>query len=223
MNMATQTAPGTKPGLTRTATVDKNGRRTHTFKKPQGAAFDGLLTNDSADGARQASLASAGPSTITRGASIGYSVSESRMSREFVAVEDRHLVAARLAAETEAELVADGRENAGDYKASQTEYWMTQFDAYDIFEEEAPSDYTEAQRQGFNSVSLKSLNLDLDHQSFHTNLRTVTSNETLARNVDGPYRRGSTPAHQARNDEAWNARADRLTSVREQLEVLQAR
>ena len=168
-------------------------------------------------------LALAGPSTVTPGNSIGYTVSESHMSRAFVDVEDRPAVAGRLAAEHYAEHEAEGRHPAADYPSSTTEYWMTQFDAYDIFEEEAPADFTDLQRQGFDSVSLEKLRLDLDHQSFYHNAGTVGNNERLARNTDGPYRRGANAEHQAKLDQFWDARADRLASVREQLDVLRAR
>jgi hypothetical protein len=154
-----------------------------------------------------------GPSIIKRGVGIafGYSVGISHMSREFIAVEDREVASYQLADRGE-----PGTRN------SVPAYWMRQFEAYDIFEEEAPADFSDDQKAGFDSVSLKGMNLDLDHQSFHTNAFSVSKNEKLALNKDAVYRRHAYPERQARLDAFWGARGARLTSVREQLEALEA-
>lgn len=219
--MAKTKTPTVIPGLDRVQIKDRNGKTTHVHTKPKGRAAECKALEPEVP--EKFPLGLAGPSTITPGNSIGYSVSESHMSRAFVSVEDRPAVAERLAEEHRAQHEAEGRHPAEDYASSTPEYWMTQFDAYDIFEAEAPTDFTDLQRQGFDSVSLKSMNLDLDHQSFYHNAGTVGNNERLARNTDGPYRRGVNAEHQAKLDQYWDARADRLASVREQLDALRAR
>ncbi|WAC50407.1 hypothetical protein [Frigoribacterium sp. SL97] len=152
-----------------------------------------------------------GPSKVTPSQGAGYYATEPRMSREFIAVEDRPAVAAALAAEYE-----EGMQGAD------PAYWMTKFDVYDAFEEDIPEGYTEAQRDGYLSVSRKALNLDLDHQPLSYTLFTIRKNEELA-TKDGPYRHRSDPAAQAYVTEAWDARAARLTQIRETLEAIEAR
>ena len=148
-----------------------------------------------------------GPSEIIRGASIGYSVGPSRMSRGFVAVADREEAAVQLAASRPAGTAgADPR------------FWLLTFRAYDVFEATAPAG-SDAATQGFDSVSLLKMNLDLDHQSLRYNIFTVSKNEVLAL-ADGPYRHHTNPERQAQLTEFWDARAARLTEVRQQLEVL---
>jgi hypothetical protein len=171
---------------------------------------------DKAQGAPEVSL-KVGPSEIIRGQSVGYSVTESRMSQAFIAVEDREAFAEAKAAEG----VAEGRP-ADEYRSSTPAYWMRQFEAYDIFEAEAPAEFNQDQQDGFNSVSLEKLNLDLDHQPRSYNIFSVSKNEDLARNTDGLYRNHANPAMRTRMNDFWDARADRLTSVREQLEAIEA-
>lgn len=163
-----------------------------------------------------------GPSDVIRGQSIGYSVTESRMSRQFIAVEDREAFAEHQATKETYRCIVQGKD-PGLYRSTTPEHWMTQFDAYDIFEEEAPADYSADQKLGYDSVSLKALNLDLDHQSLSYNAFSVEKNEKLARDADGNYRKGHTPEHQAQLDAIWGARADRLTDVRTRLQELAAR
>ena len=152
-----------------------------------------------------------GPSTVIPGA-VGYSVTESRMSRAFIPVEDRPAVAAELASGY----------NPGTAGA-RVEYWMTKFDAYDIFEAAAPEGSSDAARQGFESVSIEKMNLDLDHQALSYNAWTVRKNQDLAENRGGVYRNSTNPERQKALDEFWDARAARLGDVHDQLIALSLR
>jgi hypothetical protein len=208
--MTTPTAGTGNTIINASGRVSKGSQKTD---KPQPAAEDSVgaaLVADPRD------PAAAGPSPIFPAASVGYTVGQSRMSQEFLRVEDRPEVAERLAAEG----IAEGR--GLEYPSSHPAYWMRNFEAYDIFEQKAPNGYVGEQRRGFDSVSIASLNLDLDHQSFHTNAWTVERNEALANNADAYYRRNTNPVHQASLNLYWDARADRLTEVREQLRALEA-
>lgn len=161
---------------------------------------------DKKQSAPELSLDYVGPSLITPGAAIGYFASESRMSREFIALEDRPEAAKKIAAGYDPE-------TAG----ARVEYWMTKFDAYDMFDEEAPSGMSEWARAGYDSVTRKSLNIDLDHQPLSYNAFTLSNNEELAANRGGLYRHSDDPERQKQLDEFWDARAERCKSLKERL------
>jgi hypothetical protein len=153
-----------------------------------------------------------GPSTVTRGQAVGYSVSETRMTREFVEPEDR-AQAARVLAERS----MPGRSSAD------PAYWMDQFEVYDAIDEyEVPAGATEHVVAGARSVSRKALNLDLDHQPLRYSIGVLRRNEDLAR-ADGPYRHSGNPEREQALTEAWDARADRLRDVRERMEQIAER
>ncbi|MEK6343893.1 MAG: hypothetical protein V4737_08640 [Curtobacterium sp.] len=153
-----------------------------------------------------------GPSRVTRGAVVGYHAGPTRLTREHVQPEQR-----RHAADTLAAWSLPGT-NAADPQT-----WLDRFEAYDAIDEyEIPSAATAASVSGARSVNREALNLDLDHQPLSYTIHELQRNEELAR-TPGPYRRSADPQRQAVLDEAWDARADRLRQVREQLERIDAR